>query len=190
MEYQVALAEMWSREDEKTKLAQLKHQTRKLAETFGSIHWLIKTDLELNASLPLKTENGFYVPSAEHEHSSVESITHPPSVAYRALEQLVENFAGLLPAIEMTSVNMPEGIQYKKRAHKAWRVVEAAAELCRSNSNTINVPKALNPTSPFHKLLEDLFIYFDIETTPEGAFKGWRANVDNIRENLDLPPIY
>jgi hypothetical protein len=77
---------------------------------------------------------------------------------------------------------MAEGIQYKKRAHEAWRVVDAAASLCRVYVDTINVPKSLNPTSPFHRLLEDLFDHFEIETSPEGAFKGWYRHVDSKSE--------
>lgn len=188
--YQVALAEMWCREDEQEKLAKLKHQIRKLSEAYASIHWLIQSELRLNATLPLKTVNGAYVPSEEHEQTSVESDQHPPFLAMGALLTLNENFEDLFPAIEMTSRNMHEGIKYKKRAYEAWRLVEAAADLCRAYPNTINVPKGLNPTCRFRKLLADLFEYFEIEVTPEGAFKGWYTNVDSIREKLDLLPIY
>lgn len=190
MHFEVALAEMWCREDERKKLAKLKDQTRKLAETYNSIHWLIQSNLSLNSTLPLNTVNGAYAPSVEHEKYSVRSDEHPPQLAFSGLETLAKNFEGLFPAVEMTSQKMHEGIPYKKRAYEAWRVVDAAAALCRAYPNTITVPSALNPTGPFGRLLEDLFEYFEIETSPQGAFKGWYANVDNNEENLDLPPIY
>lgn len=188
--YEVALAEMWCRRDERKKLSELKHQLRKIVETYSSIHWLIQHEIGLNSTLPLRFVNGSYVQSEEHENCSVESAQHPPHLAFQALGELSENYRGLLLALEKTSRGLPEGIQYKKRAHEAWRVVEAAAELCGAYSDTINVPKALNPTSPFHKLLEDLLCHFEINTSPEGAFRGWKKNVDNIREDLDLLPIY
>lgn len=144
--YQVALAEFWSREDEQRKLTQLRHQTKKLAETFSSIHWLLRDDLGLNSTLPLKTHNGSYIQSDEHEDTSVDSYDHPPFVAYKALRALAKNYEALLPAIEMTCLNVHGGIPYKKRAHEAWRVVEATAELSRTPSSTIKVPKVLNVT--------------------------------------------
>jgi hypothetical protein len=187
--YEVGLADVWCREEEREKLAKLSHQIRKLADAYNSIHWLIQQELKLNATLPLKVVRGKYVPSRDHEHSSVETSDFPPKVASNSLVLLCENFEHFLPAIEKMSADLPEGIQYKKRAIEAWRLVEAAAEICRARPGTINVPKSLNPTSPFHKLLEDLFELFEISTTPEGAFSGWYSFVDSNRENLDLLPM-
>lgn len=187
--YEVGLADVWCREEEQKKLSNLRQQVRKLADIYSSIHWLIQMEIKLNATLPLKVVRGNYVPSEDHEHSSVEDSDFPPEIAANSLELLCKNFENYCPAIEKTSVDLPEGIQYKKRAIEAWRLVEAAAEICRSRPGTINVPKSLNPTSPFHKLLEDLFDLFEIKTTPQGAFSGWYSNVDNNRENLDLLPM-
>ncbi|WP_181893056.1 hypothetical protein [Falsiruegeria mediterranea] len=187
--YEAGLAEVWCREEERKKLAKLSHQIRKLAETFNSIHWMLQMEMKLNATLPLEVVRGKYVPSKDHEEYSVEANDFLPKVASRSLELLSESFEHLLPAIEKTSLEVPEGIQYKKRAIEAWRLVEAAAAICRGRPGTINVPKSLNPTSPFHKLLEDLFDLFEITTTPEGAFSGWYSFVDNNREELDLLPM-
>jgi hypothetical protein len=145
---------MWCRKDERKKLSDLKHQLRKVVETYSSIHWLIQHEIGLNSTLPLKSVNGSYVQSEEHEDCSVKSAQHPPHLAFQALADLSENYRGLLPALKKTSRELPEGIQYKKRAHEPWRVVEAAAELCGAYLDTINVPSHSVRKQPTFGLLK------------------------------------
>lgn len=181
--YQLAIIPMWCREEELAKIAKLKHQIRQVSETYASLHWFIHVKIQMNATLPLEVVNGAYQPGKEYEFTQDFASDFPPFVADQGLIALANHYKNYLPAIEKTSQELPEGIQYKKRAHEAWRLVDAAASLCRVYADTINVPKALNPSSPFRELLKDLFGLFAIETTPEGAFKGWYLHVDSKSES-------
>jgi hypothetical protein len=50
----------------------------------------------------------------------------------------------------------------------------------------MKVPNSLGQQSPFYRLLEALFAVLGAETTPIGAFNGWKKYFDNKYKNFDL----
>jgi len=188
--YNVSLLEVWNYEKEQEKLAKLKYQVRKISELYNSIPQVIKIEIQGNSTLPVKVLNGSYTPSSNEDDIFQFNLAELPSYrAFQALEMLSSHFEDLLPVLERTSEDLPRGIDNRKRAIEAWRLVEATAEICRSRPDTINVPKFMNEAGQFYHLLEDLFIYFDIGKDSVSAFKAWRKHVDSIREDLDLLPM-
>ncbi|AGI67627.1 hypothetical protein OAN307_c19800 [Octadecabacter antarcticus 307] len=91
----------------------------------------------------------------------------------------------LIRGIRILNNRLPEGIPTRNRPISDWAIVEAAAKMCRFYG-FMDVPNSLGKQSPFGRLLEALFAVLGAETTPIGAFNGWKKDFDSKYEKFDL----
>ena len=90
----------------------------------------------------------------------------------------------VLQALRETENAISEAPSVGRKPVEAWSVVAAAAFVCRRYAHNIKVPRYMNNSGAFYRLLLDLFEVLDIDETPEGAFRGWSRYVGRHgREN-------
>lgn len=109
--------------------------------------------------------------------------TSPSWLAYEAFSEFLKWQKDFIPCIDAAIEKVHEGSPEGKKALDAWRLVDALAQLCERHPNTIPVPNFINSSGPFYKLLVDMFIFFEIDTSPNTAFKGWRKHVGSKAVN-------
>jgi len=189
--YSSALYEAWDIGAEQENLTNFRKHLRKAAEAAKKINPNIKRELSINLSLPLTVLNGTYdrktcdekVFESAPDQEKVESIR-------QIFEILKESADTLDKMIIYTQKELPDGIPTRNRNIGAWRIVEAATEICLPSSpDLINIPKRMGPYGPLYRLLVDLFEYYGMNANVEGAFNSWVKGIHRKREFLDLLPI-
>lgn len=185
-----ALYEAWNYEQQQELLKNLRRQLRQVSESLSKINTGILDEVYINLTLPLEVLNGTY----DQKTCAEEVFDLAPSPA--EVNEAQQVFKGLLSfhknidlAIKYTQDELPRGIPDRNRNIDAWRVVEAAVEVCRRIPNSINVPKKMNGSGPLRRLLVDLFEHYNINANVDAAFNGWVTHIENKRDSFDLLPI-
>lgn len=190
IELDSALWEAWQYGEQQKLLQKLKHQVRILSEIVKAISPAAFQEIEADATVPRMILDGSYRPKGDDDPKWLEGERPlPAEVAIKGMYDLSENYEDLQLAIEATRQRLPRGIPTRNRNIDAWRVVEAAAYVCRHTPKTIRVPKSTNGSGPFYRLLVDLFSFYNITSEVNGAVRSWRTHIDNKRESLDLLPM-
>jgi hypothetical protein len=186
----VGLYENWNYKQQQELLTKLRAQLARAAQSLSKIHKVVLSEVSVNLSLPLEVLNGTY----DFKTCSQEVYDSAPTG--KEVDEADQVFRGLLSlsenidkAIKYTQDELPTGISVGNRNIEAWRIVEAAVEVCRTYPDLINVPKKMNGSGPLRRLLVDLFKHYDINSNVDAAFNGWEKQIDRKREFLDLLPI-
>jgi hypothetical protein len=185
-----ALYENWNYNEQQACLTRLRAQLQKASETLSKIHRAVMDEVSVNLTLPLLVLNGTY-----NRKTCAEEV-FDLALGRAEVETAQQVFKGLLSfgenidkAIKYTQDELPEGIFAGNRNIDAWRVVEAAVEVCRRYPDAINVPKKINGNGPLYHLLVDLLAYYKIKANVDAAFNGWAKHIERKRDSLDLLPI-
>lgn len=109
---------------------------------------------------------------------------NPTYQVLEAWETLAENKPAIGKLIKEARRAADQGRPRGKKNLEAWRLVAAAQKMCNVRyPGTIVAPNYLNESSPFARLLGDLFFHFKIEGDVVSAFKAWRRHVDSTDPN-------
>ncbi|SDX08682.1 hypothetical protein [Litoreibacter albidus] len=90
----------------------------------------------------------------------------------KKISQTVEKVADFVPRA------MTEG----NKKLEAWAIVHACSVICDQFSETVTVPKAMNESGPFYRLLVDMFDHHGKSDDPVSAFKGWKESYGLLRQ--------
>ncbi len=183
------LDDFWSKEEAAVALENLSRAVQKVCDAHENLPGLILDELRARAV-------GL---DGEHREEFLKSTTadnlFSPAIsklgtdeAVNALNTLVGRRKELLSVISIVKKELPEGMRTRNRPGPAWAVIHAANAISASGRK-INVPKSMDRSGPFYRLLVDMFELFEIDTSVSGAFRGWRTHMADNYENLDLMPI-
>jgi hypothetical protein len=184
--YSTINADAWSRAEAQDLLQALEESLVRLTKAYSALPTSLRSGFEDDASQAdwLAREESLKVT----ELSLVTKAHLPKELGRQAALALRDVNAGsreLIRGIRILNQRLPDGIPTRNRPISDWAIVEAAAELCRVK-DLMNVPNSLGQQSPFHRLLEALFAVLGAESTPIGAFNGWKKYFDNKYEKFDL----
>lgn len=116
------------------------------------------------------------VTSDEHKRMLDENVHNQVA---EALTTLADNPDVLNSIVNEARATAEMGIPLGRKDIDAWRLVAAAAKLCEVRyPGVISVPKYMNEAGPFYRLLVDLFVHYELESSPVAAFKAWRSHVE------------
>lgn len=187
--YQCFLEDFWTREKASIALESLSRDLKTLCTSYENVPKLVKDTLDARARGLDDERKDKYLETTTADIVFKFMLPKPDTdAAATALRTLHDHQDLLQTAIRVVRKDLPEGFATRNRPGKAYAVIEAAATVSRAK-NRINVPKAIDEAGDFYRLLVDLFELFKISSTVQGAFKGWRKNVDGKYENADLMPI-
>lgn len=188
---EAALCENWNYKQQQDYLTGLRSQLRQAVEILSKIHPEILSEVSGNLTLPLVVLNGTF----DRKTCAKEVFDLAPSsadikAANHVLKGLTSFSENIDKAIKYTQDELPVGIPVGNRNIDAWRVVEAAVEMCRHYPAEMTIPKKMNGYGPLRRLLQDLLDYYNLSANVDAAFNGWLKNIDRKRETLELLPIY
>ena len=187
--YQSFLEDFWTRENASIALESLSRDLKNLCSSYEDVPKLVRDTLDAQArGLDEERKKEFMANTTADIVFKHMLPTPDTDAAATALKTLCEHQKLLQSAIRVVRQELPEGFATRNRPGKAYAIIEAAAAVSRDRSR-IFVPKSVNGSGPFYRLLADLFELFKISTTVQGAFKGWKKHVDGKYEKADLMPI-
>lgn len=183
------LEDFWSNEEALIALEDLTRALQKICIYYEAVPKMVRDDLAARAwGLDQERKEEFLKRTKADIVFKSSLPGSDVNDAVEALKTLVKQKEALRSAISVVQNELPEGMPTRNRPGKAWAVIHAAVEVSASGRK-INVPKSIDGSGPFYKLLDELFELFEIKESVPGAFRGWRKHMDGNYENLDLMPI-
>lgn len=187
--YCAFIDDFWVKDEAAFALENLSRALKEACTSYEALPKLVKEDLKLSADKLDRERQQKYLENTTADLVFKSSLPNSDSTeAAKALATLAVRHDFIQPVIQMVKKELPEGIQTRNRPGKAWAVIHAAVEVS-GHGKRINVPKAIDRSGPFYRLLSDLFELFEVDESVSGAFRGWRKHMDGKYEDHDLMPI-
>ena len=167
----------------------IQRQLVSISQLFASLPQVIKDDLEQVADAHgEKAKEAFLQTTKKDIFFKSELPGADAATALSSLQTVSDHHQKLAVVFEEVRRTLPNGMPTRNRPGEAYTIIYATIALCR-NDGTINVPDWVKDSGPFFRLLSDLFQFFGITTSAEGAYKGWVKNVESNYDNFDLMQI-
>lgn len=177
---EISFREMWSKSAVEEDLIKLKTRLFEISGILESLPEAVDMAMRTPAMDELKQHLKAFQ-EWQYNPDPNRAIEETPSwEKYLMLHQIRDTPVSFVPLIEAALEVAHKGEPVGNKALSEWRVVDAAALVCSRPGSPISVPKALNPTSPFARFLEDVFDLYDLKGDPASAFRGWRKYVDRV----------
>ena len=189
--YENVMTDFWNKKQGTESLEALRRAVLALASARASLPWLLGFELRGNASFIDEKKREQFLAKTTQDIIFKSQLPEPSSSnGVGALFALAENHLAAIEAIDMALKNVPEGIETRNRPIQEWAIIEAAAEVARV-VGAFDVPKAIDDSGPFYRLLSSLFEAFGYakRSSLKGVYAGWRKHMDGKMDNFDLLDI-
>lgn len=189
--YQTVMSDFWQEKQGRESLENLKRAVLDLEVAFGSLPWLLAAELGGNAGFIDEQKRDKFLEECPQDIIFSSQVPKPEcKAAIDALGVLAARHKAAIEVIEMTLASVPKGIQTRNRPIQEWAIIEAAADLARA-VGAFDVPKAIDESGPFYRLLCSLFDVFGYarRVSLKGVYAGWRKHMDGKYEKFDLLDI-
>jgi hypothetical protein len=177
-----ACPDIWPRSglEHSKQLLKLKKKIREISQLFQDLPDSLRTELflasyhkaevcfdsDLDKSERLQT----YLEVLRNRSTPSLQGFHGLDLISKHCEEFIQSFD---KAIESTDAGVPEG----NKKIESWRLVEACVDVCELEKGYISVPKSINGSDEFYRLVSDIFTLFDIDSDPSDIFDSWRAYI-------------
>jgi hypothetical protein len=176
-----AFSSAWPHQKTTKKLEKMKQKFAEIQRIFQELPVLMQSrfDDEAIRLAGRATENQFNFQLVDQEGVPTKDL--PP----RALEALisgfeVSEFLEIQKRFSQTVENMaeyvPHGMTVGNKNLASWAIVHACSVVCDQFPEKITVPKAMNESGPFYRLLVDMLDHHGEGADPVAAFKGWKKS--------------
>lgn len=181
-----ACFDMWSAAKQIKDLQSLKKSIKKVGEIYNSLPQTLQTSILFAATKSIEID-GEDLLTREEEATQVllEKLVMRDSTGlqgYDALQVMARYYSDLIPAIDEAIEEARNGVSVGNKAIDAWRLVEACDYICCSHSGHISVPKYMNSSGDFYRLVRDVFFLFGVDNDPGDIFTSWRKHVGKIEK--------
>lgn len=178
-----AIQDIWPKRETIDALEKIKNNIREIDRLYCDFPYPIDDAMRHDAIDRAGIFNGDGKSTLKPGEAQERLDSSPSWVAYMAFSDFMETHEEYLPCIDAAIKAVQKGSPEGKKALEAWRFVDALVQLCERHPHTIRVPKSMNSAGDFYRFLDDMFMYFEIETSPDTAFKAWRKHVGSKAAN-------